>query len=86
MQNLADLFSAIVRRRVLDRTGLAGYFDVKLKWAPDLVTLDSNPAPASDRGPSIFTAVDEQLGLKLESGKAPIDVLVIDHIEHASEN
>jgi uncharacterized protein (TIGR03435 family) len=71
---------------VLDRTGLAGYFDVKLKWTPGLDTLDSNPAPKSDSGPSIVTAVEEQLGLKLESGKAPVDVLVVDHIEHASDN
>lgn len=84
MPNLAEVLSGILKRRVFDRTGLTGYFDVKLKWTPDSGTPDNNPTP--DGGPSIFTAIEEQLGLKLESGKAPIDVLVIDHIEHASDN
>jgi uncharacterized protein (TIGR03435 family) len=86
MQSLADALSGFLKRRVLDRTGLAGFFDVNLKWALDLSTPGNNPAPAPDSGPSIFTALEEQLGLKLESGKAPIDVLVIDHIDHASDN
>jgi uncharacterized protein (TIGR03435 family) len=84
MQKLADALSAILKRKVLDRTGLAGDFDIKLKWTSDISAQGNNPAP--DGGPSIFTAVEEQLGLKLEAGKAPIDVLVIDHIDHASEN
>lgn len=83
---LADALSGILKRKVLDRTSLAGEFDMTLKWTPDLGTPDNNPAPAQPGGPSIFTAVEEQLGLRLESGKAPIDVLVIDHIDHASEN
>jgi uncharacterized protein (TIGR03435 family) len=78
LQSLTDYLSGILKRKVLDRTGLAGQFDVDLKWTPDL-------APP-DGGPSIFTAIEEQLGLKLESGKAPIDVLVIDRIDHASNN
>jgi uncharacterized protein (TIGR03435 family) len=85
MQNLAGVLSGILKRKVLDRTGLAGEFDVNLKWTPGLSTPDNNPAPVPDGGPSIFTTVEE-LGLKLESGKAPIDVLVIDHIDHASDN
>jgi uncharacterized protein (TIGR03435 family) len=86
MQNLADFLAGTLRRKVLDMTGLAGYFDVHLKWSPDLSTPGDTSAPAPDGAPSIFTAVEEQLGLKLESGKAPIDVLVIDHIDHASGN
>jgi len=82
---LANSLSKILRRKVLDRTDLAGEFDVDLKWTPDLSTPGNNPAPP-DGGPSIFTAIEEQLGLKLESGRAPIDVLVIDHIDHASDN
>jgi uncharacterized protein (TIGR03435 family) len=78
LQNLADNLSGLLNRKVLDNTGLAGLFDVDLKWTPD-------QAPP-DGGPSIFTAIEEQLGLKLESGKAPIDVLVIDRIDHASNN
>src|SRR5262249_35177746 len=46
MQNLAEVFSGILRRKVLDRTGLAGYFDVNLKWTPDLSTAGNNPSPA----------------------------------------
>jgi uncharacterized protein (TIGR03435 family) len=86
LQYLADNLSGLLKRKVLDNTGLAGQFDVDLKWTPDLTTPGSNPASASDGGPSIFTAIEEQLGLKLESGRAPIDVLVIDHIDHASNN
>lgn len=65
-------------RAVLDRTGLTGAYDIELKWTP-------LPDPTSDNV-SIFTAVQEQLGLRLESGTAPLDVLVIDRIERPSEN
>ena len=65
-------------RAVLDRTGLAGTYDIELKWTP-------LPDPNSDNV-SIFTAVQEQLGLRLESGTAPLDVVVIDRIERPSEN
>jgi uncharacterized protein (TIGR03435 family) len=77
---------------VLDRTGLAGQFDFDLKWTPDSSTPsfstpgNQEPPPPPDGGPSIFTAIEEQLGLKLESGKAPIDVLVIDHLDRPSDN
>jgi uncharacterized protein (TIGR03435 family) len=81
---LAKFLSRILRRKVLNRTGLTGDFDVDLKWTPDLSTPGNNPSP--NGGPSIFTAIEEQLGLKLESGRAPLDVLVIDHIDHASDN
>jgi uncharacterized protein (TIGR03435 family) len=64
-------------RVVLDNTGLTDRYDFKLSWAPD--------SPDTS-GPSIFTAVGEQLGLKLESQKGPIPVLVVDHIEMPSPN
>lgn len=86
IQFLAESLSRVLRRKVLDRTGLAGNFDFNLRWTPDISTPGDKPTPSPDGGPSIFTALEEQLGLKLESGKAPIDVLVIDHIDHASEN
>jgi len=57
----------------VDRTGLKGGFAIDLEWSPE-------QKAASDK-PSIFTAVQEQLGLKLESTKAPVDVIVIDHVE-----
>jgi len=71
-------------RVVLDSTGLTGRYDFKLSWAPESVAADANSADPS--GPSIFTAVTEQLGLKLEPQKGPVAVLVIDHIEMPSAN
>jgi bla regulator protein blaR1 len=77
-------------RPVLDRTRLEGSFDFKLEWA-DQGGASSPPGgdalpPADPNGPSIFTALQEQLGLKLESTKGPVEVLVIDQVERPSEN
>lgn len=77
MARLADLLAAKTDGPVLDRTGVSGVFDVDLKWASDSDT---------DAGPSLFTAVQEQLGLKLEARKSPIEVLVISHINRPSQN
>jgi uncharacterized protein (TIGR03435 family) len=70
-------------RTVIDKTGLAGTFDVHLEWA-------GNPAavtPSTDAsGPSLPIAIQEQLGLKLESAKGPVEFLVIDHAEKPSAN
>ena len=71
-------------RVVLDNTGLTGRYDFKLTWAPENVAADTNSTDTS--GPSIFTAVSEQLGLKLEPQKGPVPILVIDHIEAPSPN
>jgi uncharacterized protein (TIGR03435 family) len=77
-------------RSVIDKTGLAGQYDFELKWIPDVGQSQGGPtdvAPSPDlAGPSLFTAIQEQLGLKLESTKGPVDVLVIDHAEKPSEN
>jgi uncharacterized protein (TIGR03435 family) len=71
-------------RLVFDHTGLAGIFDWDLQWRPEPLTADL-PNATSDRsfdaGVSLVTALQEQLGLKLESTKGPVDVLVIDHVE-----
>jgi uncharacterized protein (TIGR03435 family) len=67
--------SNTVERVVVDRTGLKGSFDVDLEWSSD---------PTSDK-PSIFTAVQEQLGLKLEFERNPVDVVIIDHVERPTE-
>jgi len=78
---LADQLSKAAGRPVADKTGIDGRFDLTLKWTPD------SGAPSSDAdGPSLFTAVQEQLGLKLEPAKAPIPVLIIDHIEMPTAN
>jgi uncharacterized protein (TIGR03435 family) len=98
MAYLAWALAQQLGRTVLDQTGLKGNFKLALHWTPDPgqpdlsrgpadATLAADTPPASDSsGPSIFTALEEQLGLKLESTKGPVDVLVIDHIERPSEN
>ena len=84
MGQVADALSAVAGRPVLDHTGLEGNFDVELKWAPDApaagILLNGAPAPPFE-GPSIFTAVREQLGVKLEPGRADVPVLVIDDVQ-----
>ena len=78
---LADQIASQLDRPVIDKTALTGRYDITLKWTPDNATQS-----ASDSAPSIFTAVQEQLGLKLESTKGPVETLVIDHIEAPSPN
>ncbi|HWG16453.1 MAG TPA: TIGR03435 family protein [Acidobacteriaceae bacterium] len=81
MERLAAVLSQQgLGRVVLDDTGLTGRYDFKLAWAPEAATTDSTDTPA----PSIFTAVSEQLGLKLEPQKGPVSVLAISHIEMPS--
>ncbi len=73
-------FSSVADRTVVDKTGLAGDYNFDLKWTPD----DQQDAP--DAGPTFFTALQEQLGLKLVSAKGLVDALVIDHVERPSKN
>jgi uncharacterized protein (TIGR03435 family) len=71
-------------RRVVDRTGISGNFDIDLRFRPDPGALGGGPpgvVPVDPDAPSIFTAVEEQLGLKLVPDRAPVDVLVIDRLE-----
>jgi uncharacterized protein (TIGR03435 family) len=95
MANLAEELSNQLGRPVMDKTGLTGPYDFSLRWTPDEGQpsqgidggpLPNNPPPPESSGPSIFTAIQEQLGLKLESKKGPVDVLVIDHVEKPSGN
>jgi uncharacterized protein (TIGR03435 family) len=85
-----DLLEAQLDRVVTDHTGIKGEFDVRLTWAPvdtDITANDADrPSSASSDGPSLFTAIQEQLGLKLESTRGPVEVLVIESIEKPSEN
>jgi uncharacterized protein (TIGR03435 family) len=74
---LAQQLSMLLDRPVHDETGLTGEYDFKLDWAPD-----SEPAD----GPSIFTALNDQLGLRLESTKGPVQVYVVEKVEQPSEN
>jgi uncharacterized protein (TIGR03435 family) len=84
MDSLVFGFSGMVGRIIVDKTGLAGKkFDFELKWTPDNQRAgDVSP----DAGPDLFTALEEQLGLKLVSSKDPVEVIVIDHIEKPSAN
>jgi uncharacterized protein (TIGR03435 family) len=92
MTSLARLLSDVVQRSVVDSTGLTGNFDLELSWTPDQLPSRPPGTPADQpfrmngveidpNGPSIFTALQEQLGLKLESRRGPVEVLVIDQIE-----
>ena len=73
-------------RIVLDRTGLEGRYDIDLRWTPPVPAQADAGAAALPDGPSIFTALTEQLGLKLEKRDEPLDVVVIDHIEQPTPN
>jgi uncharacterized protein (TIGR03435 family) len=74
-------------RVVIDKTGIEGKYDIRLKWTPDNAPAPLlNGAPDPNAPPSIFTAIQEQLGLKLESAKGPVQVLVIDRAEMPTEN
>lgn len=83
------LQGAVLDRPVLDQTGIVGRYDFTLTWAPVGTEFGGTPpnlAPTDNPPPSLFTAIQEQLGLKLEPIKAPADVLVIDHVERPSAN
>ena len=98
IENLARLLSQQLGRKVEDKTALTSKYDFTLKWTPDesqgAMFKGPGPGPqdAASRpppdasGPSIFTALQEQLGLKLESQRGPVEILVIDHAEQPSEN
>jgi uncharacterized protein (TIGR03435 family) len=81
ISRFAWLLARVLGRPVIDRTGLTGYFDVNLEW-----TADDIQAASDGTGPSIFTAVQDQLGLKLESQKGPVEILVVERAERPSEN
>ena len=93
---IVQVFSNQVRRPVIDKTGLAGKYDIHLTWTPDgpqafgpggpLPAGVEPPPPPDPNGPTIFTALQEQLGLTLKADKGPVDIIVIDRVEKASEN
>ena len=81
MDTLAMMLAgSVFNQRVINRTGLSGEFELDLRFTPD-----SSPAAAPEF-PSIFTAVQEQLGLKLEASRGPVEVLVIDSVERPTPN
>ena len=89
LSQLANSLSMFTGRVVLDRTGLTGTFDANLTWTPDQMPQRPPGAPElpiDPNGPSLFTAVREQLGLKLDSQKGPVEILVIDRAEHPTQD
>ena len=79
---MATALSQFVNREVVDRTNLSGEFDFNLRWLPDQPAAPGAPQwPIDAAAPSLFTALQEQLGLKLEPSRAPVEVLVIDGAE-----
>lgn len=81
----------VLDRPVVDRTGLPGHYDFALNWTPDefqFTGLGVKPPPPSDSAanPDLYTAIEQQLGLKLESARVPVEVIVIDHVERPSAN
>jgi uncharacterized protein (TIGR03435 family) len=84
---LAQSLSEILGRTVVDKTGLTGNFNITMEWTPDDAQPPDAPGPRVDAsGPSIFAAIQEQLGLRLESQKGAVEVLVVDRAEKPSEN
>jgi len=85
---LAQAFSGPAGRMVVERTGLTGAWDFELNYAAEGrgAPGGADAAPADPNAPSLFTAIQEQLGLKLESTKGPVEVLVIDSVERPTEN
>jgi uncharacterized protein (TIGR03435 family) len=90
--NLVPMLQMVLGRTVVDRTGLTGNFDVSMEWAPDETQAMQwppdvpRPPQSNAAGPSLFAAIQEQLGLKLESAKGPVEVIVIDRAERPSDN
>jgi len=91
MDYFAWRLSQMLDRPVLDRTGLKGGYDFDLSWTPDLPPGfpeggQINGQAVDTSGPTIFAALEKQLGLKLEPQKGPVDILVIDHAEKPGDN
>lgn len=85
---LAAALGSFVNREIVDRTNLTGEFDLDLRWLPDQLPFAPAgiPPPLDTSAPPLFTALQEQLGLKLESSRGPVDVLVIDGAEKPGED
>jgi uncharacterized protein (TIGR03435 family) len=93
LDDLANYLARRLDRPVIDATGIPGRFDLKLNWSPDetqsnpeMPNPNQPPAAADETRPSIFRALEEQLGLRLEGRKAPVEILVVDRAERPTEN
>ena len=88
MPMLAEALTIVLDRPVIDATGLRGKYDFDLAWMPEPDQFDGHGAgvPRDPNAPSIFTAVQEQLGLRLDSRKVPVQSLIVDHAERPAGN
>jgi uncharacterized protein (TIGR03435 family) len=79
ISEFASVLESITGRPVLDRTNLTGQYDIDIRWTPGLAADDLS-------APSLSTTIEEQLGLKLQSGKGPVSILIVEHVERPNEN
>jgi uncharacterized protein (TIGR03435 family) len=86
MSILASNLGNQLGRFAVDKTGLTGAWDFTVEWDPDLTSQQASDQTSDPAGPSLFTALRDQLGLRLEAQKGMVEVLVIDHAERASDN
>jgi uncharacterized protein (TIGR03435 family) len=94
MADFATMISGTAQRVVIDKTGLTGYYDISLTYTPATDQLPQGPPPPGapapppidPDGPTFFTAIQEQLGLRLDNQRGPVDVVVIDSIQPPTEN
>jgi uncharacterized protein (TIGR03435 family) len=83
MPRLASSLANLLGRTVVDRTMMMGHFDLQLEWSPEAPV---GAAPADGPGASIFTAVQEQLGLRLDAARGPVNVLVLERVQRPIED
>lgn len=89
MSNIVAQLANVLHRTVIDKTGLTGRYELSLKWTPEEIAMKAGAGAGdtgAETGPDIFTAVQEQLGLRLVSAKGQVDTLVVDHAEMPAEN
>jgi uncharacterized protein (TIGR03435 family) len=83
IEGLVSMLTGQTERKVIDKTGLKGKYSFTLKWTPDA---EAGSATGDDAKVGLLTALEEQLGLKLEAGKGPVEYLIVDHVEKPSAN
>ena len=85
-ETIGAFVGGVLHSPVADYTGLTGTYDLDVLFTPDNQRLQSDADPDVVQGPTLEKAIEESLGLKLEKGKGPVEVIVIDHMEQPSEN
>ena len=89
LEYLLEALSFVLGRPAIDQTGLTGVYDYKLEWTPDEIQVasdENNARPADENVPSLTSALQEQLGLRLVSRKGPVEIIVVDRAEKATAN